>query len=55
MEEAKSKNFLISPLLSTFDLCFTADPTGQQLSGDGSQVPVTVVGLDLDDSLRDVR
>ncbi|XP_030849172.1 uncharacterized protein LOC583722 isoform X2 [Strongylocentrotus purpuratus] len=32
-----------------------SDPTGQQLSGDGSQIPVTVVGLDLDDSLRDVR
>nr|XP_054757768.1 uncharacterized protein LOC129263877 isoform X1 [Lytechinus pictus]XP_054757769.1 uncharacterized protein LOC129263877 isoform X2 [Lytechinus pictus] len=32
-----------------------SDPTNLQASGDGSQVPVTVVGLDLDDNLRDVR
>ncbi|XP_041466973.1 uncharacterized protein LOC121417356 isoform X2 [Lytechinus variegatus] len=32
-----------------------SDPTNLQASGDGPQVPVTVVGLDLDDNLRDVR
>ncbi|XP_072182009.1 uncharacterized protein [Diadema setosum] len=32
-----------------------SDPTGHRLIGESSQIPVTVVGLDLDDSLRDVK